>query len=558
MKHINIKTALIFCGAAMLLQACSKKIDEVYKNPNADTRVPVEQILPPLIAAMAANGAGHGQINDARFFGKYIQYWHFCNPGDMYDRMSGRLIPLGSTQADMTGSTWRAHYYDLGMNLQNMMTWADEEQKWDYLGVGKAIYAWSTLLMTDLHGEIIFKEAFEPQATFAYDNQEEVYDSVRQICHEALAYLNMTGGNMNPANLATSDAFFYQGDLNKWKKFVYSILARSFNHVSVKPEYNADSVIKYCDLAITTNADNAMVKFAYNATSNPITASANFFGPARNNLASTTDGTNTAIRQSDYIADLLTGANGEFPNVVDPRAIYLIRKNANNTFKGVERNKGQLVMAQGDRPENFHGVSQNQSTVNNTSPSNDNNCRYIFRNASPMPIVTASEILFMKAEAAFRKDDIQMAWDAYKQGISLNFDMLTTTFNVNIPTGEEITQAKKDAYINDPIVVPPPANLNMSKIMLQKYIALYGYGVMETWMDMRRFHYNDPYEGSAEVYRDFLEPVGTTDLHPNNQGKWVYRVFPRYNSEYLWNITELRRIGADKDDYHTKPTWNVQ
>ena len=35
-------------------------------------------------------------------------------------------------------------------------------------------------------------------------------------------------------------------------------------------------------------------------------------------------------------------------------------------------------------------------------------------------------------------------------------------------------------------------------------------------------------------------------------------VVPRFNSEYLWNIVELTRIGATQLDYHTKEQWFSQ
>lgn len=558
MKKVIINTSLMIGILSIMVTSCSKKIDEAYANPNADVRVPVEQLLPAIVASMAANGAGHGSYNDYRFLGKYIQNWVFCNSGDMYDRMCGRLVALGSTQADMTASIFRAHYYDIGQNNMNMIKWAEEEKKWDYAGVGKAIFAWSWLQMTDVQGEVILKQAFDQsRITFSYDTQEEVYAYVRQLCYEAIDYLGRTGDGVNQANLALGDAYFYNGDVNKWKKFAYAVLARSFNHLSNKGAmYKPDSVIKYCDLAINSNADNAMVKFAY--APGGITGTANFFGPARGNLSSVVDGTNTAIRQSTYIVNLLTGANSAFPGVTDPRAIYLVRKNDNGTFKGVQPNKGQTAITPAaDRPQNFWGVSQ--ATLNNTAPSNDNNCRYIFRNAAPLPVITAAEVKFMKAEAALRKGDKATAWAAYKEGISLNFDMLTTTYNANIPGGEEITSLKKDAYMNNTVVVPLAATgLTRTKIMLQKYIALYGIGVVETWTDMRRYHYSDPDpETSAQVYADFVVPTGA-DLHPNNLGKPVYRVYPRYNSETVWNIEELKRIGADKDDFHTKECWFSQ
>jgi hypothetical protein len=33
---------------------------------------------------------------------------------------------------------------------------------------------------------------------------------------------------------------------------------------------------------------------------------------------------------------------------------------------------------------------------------------------------------------------------------------------------------------------------------------------------------------------------------------------PRFNSEYVWNINELARIGATQLDYHTKEQWFSQ
>lgn len=555
MKKILSSTSLVAGLLCLLASSCSKKIDEAYANPNADVKVPVEQLLPAITSCMGANGAGHGPYNDYRTLGKYIQNWQFCNANDLYDRMSGRSIPLGSTAADQTASIFRMHYYDIGQNCMRMIQWATEDKKWDYVGVGKAIFAWSWLTLTDVQGECILNDAFDQsKITFTYQTQEEVYNYVRQLSYDALNYLNRTGDGASPTNLALGDAYMYGGDVNKWKKFVYSVLARSFNHLTNKSIYQPDSVIKYCDLAINTNADNAMQKFAW--TPGSPSGTANFFGPFRNNFSSVVDGSNYAIRQGSYIANLLNGTNTAFGGVADPRAIYLLRKNTNNTFVGVVPVKGQAgIPVAADRPETFFGVSQTAG-LNNTAPGNDNNCRFIFRNTSPLPVITAAEIKFMKAEAAFKKGNKAMAWDAYKEGISLHFDLLTSTYNVNIPVGEEITPAVKAAYMSNPNVVPvSSANLTLTQIMMQKYIALFGLGVLEAWTDMRRYHYTDIDPAtSQQVYLGFTPPAGS-DLHPTNNGRYVYRVYPRYNSETVWNIQELVRIGADKTDFHTKECW---
>lgn len=546
MKKILIAiTSVSLLTAAM--SSCSKKIDEAYANPNADVRVPVEKMLPGLISCMAGNSAGHGPLNDIRFVGKFVQYFLFCNSAGEWDQMGNR------PGTDNAASMWRVHFYDIGQNCNRMIDWAIEEEKWDYAGVGKAIFAWSWLILSDYHGEVIkVSESFNTGAlTFSYGPQEEVYNYVRQLCHESISYLNNTGGAASQANLALGDQYMFGGDVNKWKKFVYGILARSFHHLTNKASYQADSVIYYTNLAMTSNADNAMVKFA--ATG--ISGNSNFFGPLRGNLASTGLATETAIRQSAYIANLMSGLNNAFPGVTDPRAIYLLRKNTNGTYKGLAPNKGQTIITANDRPESFWGISQ-AAGVNNTAPGNDANCRFLFRNNSEFPVLTASEIQFIKAEALFRSGDKPGALAAYKKGIELNFDMLMNTYSTNVPSGELLTTTIRDNFVNNTAVVPASAaNLTLTHIMMQKYIALYIHGTFETWVDMRRYHYTDldPITGQ-QVYRDFAPPSGT-DLYLNNGGKLVYRLRPRFNSEYVWNLNELTRIGATALDYHTKEQW---
>jgi hypothetical protein len=556
MKKLIIKFSICLTASGLLFSSCSKKIDEAYKNPNADTRVPVEQLLPQIISAMAANYAGHGTMNDARYVGAYIQNWQFYTTLSNFDRMG-----YTNNSADVAQSTWRMHYYDIGQNNMKMIEWAKEEKKWDYAGVGQAIFAWSWLTLTDYYGDVILNDAFNTDLlTFKYNTQPEVYEYVKQLCFESLANLNKTGDNVSQANLAKGDAYFYNGDVNKWKKFVYGVLARYYNHQSNKSTYKPDSVIYYANLSILTNADNAMVKFA----ATPLSATNNFFGPLRGNLTGTGSTAPTAIRQGAYIANIENGTNTAFSGVEDPRAIYLLRLDSNHTFKGVVPNKGQNALAAGDRPENFWGISQYSSTANNTAGANGQGVlpRYIFRNDAPFPVMTASEIQFMKAEAYYRKGDKANALTAYVAGINANFDMLTTTYNVNIPAGYEMTQAKKDAYMS--AVVPgTPAGLTLQKIMMQKYISMFGYGVLETWVDMRRFHYTDLDPAtSTQVYADFTPPTGT-DLFPdnftspytNNPNHYVYRYYPRFNSEYVWNVNELKRIDALTTYYHTKPMW---
>ncbi len=543
MKY-NFKHLLAISALIVLVASCSKKIDEAYQNPNYDVKVAPETLMPQIVASMAGNYGGHGPMNDIRYIGAYVQNFAFAGTQSNFDRM-------GHTNTDVAQSFWRSHYYDIGQNNVKMIEWALENKQWELAGVGKAIFAWSWLTLTDYHGEVILKDAFNTDLiTFKYDTQEEVYAHSRKLAFEALDLLNKTGENGGQAALAKGDAFLYSGDVAKWKKFVYGVLARTHHHLSNKSIYKADSVLYYTNLAMKETGDDALVKFA--ATS--VSATNNFFGPFRNNLGGATTASPTAIRQSAFIADLMSGLNPAFSGVADPRAIYLLRKNSNGTFKGVEPVKGQLVLAAADRPESFHGLSQATGTVN-TAPATDVNCRFIFRNNAPFPVMTASEMAFLRAEAAFLKGDKATALTAYKEGIAKHFDLLMANYNTNVPTADLLTTAKRDAFLANTAVVPASANsLTLPMIMLQKYIALWGHGTFETWVDMRRYHYTDKDANGVQVYTGFTLPA-TADLFQDNGGKLAYRMRPRFNSEYVWNINELTRIGATSLDYHTKEMW---
>ncbi|MFM7721240.1 MAG: SusD/RagB family nutrient-binding outer membrane lipoprotein [Sediminibacterium sp.] len=543
MKY-NFKNLLVLSALIILVASCSKKIDEAYKNPNYDVKVAPETLMPQIVASMAGNYGGHGPMNDIRYIGAYVQNFAFSGTQSNFDRM-------GHTNTDVAQSFWRSHYYDIGQNNVKLIEWALENKQWELAGVGKAIFAWSWLTLTDYHGEVILKDAFNTDLiTFKYDTQEEVYMHARKLSFEALDLLNKTGENGSQAALATGDAFLYGGNVSKWKKFVYGVLARTHHHLTNKSIYKADSVLYYTNLAMKETTDDALVKFA--ATS--VSATNNFLGPFRNNLGGATVTSPTAIRQSAFIADLMSGLNPAFSGVVDPRAIYLLRRNTNGTFKGVEPVKGQLVLAGADRPENFHGVSQATGT-NNTAPATDVNCRFIFRNSAPFPVMTATEMAFIRAEAAFIKGDKATALSAYRDGISKHFDLLMANYNTNVPTADLLTAAQRDAFLANTAVVPASANsLTLPMIMLQKYIALWGHGTHETWVDMRRYHYTDKDANGVQVYTGFTLPAAA-DIFQDNGGKMAYRMRPRFNSEYVWNINELNRIGATTIDYHTKEMW---
>jgi hypothetical protein len=518
------KYLIIFLSAGLITLSGCKKYLDVNENPNAPQEVTANLYLAPML-----HWAVTAPQFDGRFVGRYTQNWYLPSTSiSTWDRMGF------DPNSDNGAQVWRDVYWSLGQNLSDMMVKAEAEQRWDLLGVGYFLKAWGWQATSGLHGEIIVKEALDQSKTsFNYDSQEYVYDEVKRLLNLSIENLQKTDGAVDAAFLGKTD-IIYKGNRQQWLKAAYGLLATTLNHYSNKPSYNPDEVIAAVDKSFASNADDFLLAYTGNANDDT-----NFWGPRRSNL--------TNYRQTAFAVSLFNGT--VFNGVVDPRMSRILAPAQDGEYRGLDINTvnyGALTTAQ--RPLNFWGAAGN---VTLGTPS-----RYIFADKSKIPLMTYSQLQFIKAEAALRKGDRATALTAFRNGVSSHFDFVNARNLDEGQTPSQISAAEKTAYLNNPAVVPDAANLTLTHIMLQKYIAQYGWGHMEQWMDLRRFHYTDadPATGN-QVFVGFQIPA---NLYPMNASKPAYRIRPRYNSEYVWNRAGLETIGGLADDYHTKEMWITQ
>jgi hypothetical protein len=521
-----MKTArtLFLAGTLGLTTACEDFLD-VNVNPNAPQSVSANLYLAPML-----HWAVTSPQFDGRFVGRYTQQWTF--PGTVlstWDRMGY------DPSSDNGGQQWRDVYWSLGQNLVDMMTLAEAEQRWDLLGVGYILKAWGWQVTTDLHGEIIIKEAINQNTfSFNYDTQEFAYQEIQRLLNEAIKNLSRTDGAVDPVYLGRTDKI-YNGDRTKWLKLAWGMLALNLNHYSNKASYKPADVIAAVDKSLASNADDPLL--AYPATQND---DINFWGRTRGNLPT--------YRQTQFIVNLMNGTHTG--GVVDPRMSRMLSPSPDGQYRGLDINVvgfGALSAAQ--QPNNFYGYP---GAGGLQLPG-----RYLFDDKAKLPLMKYAQLQFIKAEAAHRSGDRATALAAYRNGISAHIDFVNARNVDNGQTPTQITAAEKAAFLASPAIVPTnPANLTLTHIMTQKYLAHFGWGHNEVWMDMRRYHYTDidPQTG-AQVYPGFAPP---TTLHPDNGGKIVQRIRPRFNSEYVWNRPALDAIGGLALDYHTKPLWITQ
>ncbi|MBN8865199.1 MAG: SusD/RagB family nutrient-binding outer membrane lipoprotein [Sphingobacteriales bacterium] len=550
--------ASILAASLLVGSIGCKKFLNINQDPANPQNPSNGSIFPAMLASIH-----RGVQYDARYLGKYIQYWLSTSANDNYDRH-------GWTGAsDASGDIWRQTYYGLGKNLDYIIKQGIDKGELDYAAAGYALKAYMFQICADYHGDIIFSQAFdETRAYFDYDSQDATYRGVDSLCRLAISYADQAMSKKN--NMSTSD-FVYAGSMAKWKKFAYGILAVQYNNLINKPDYKPDSVIKFANLAMGSVDDDFVVPF--DATKNDNT---NFFGTYRNNIAS--------FKQSNYLVKLLDGTtlgnrNGSVEGYYrDPRMKHLLvcsndTTNGNGGFRGLDPSVGDPYNSL-NAPSSYAVGSTNwinarkkvpvlwgDSLYANPSASSFSTAagKYLFHNKAVLPVMTYAQMQFMVAEAAFRKGEKATAYQAYLNGINGHFDFINRSYsalrgNANLFTGAAISATDRANYLAGPNVKQSDAALTLTDIMGQKYIALFGWGWVETWNDLRKYSYNEVLDGDTgePVYKNFAYPA-TFAVDNNNLP--VQRVRPRYNSEYVWNIEALRKVGALNYDYHTYKVW---
>jgi len=253
-----------------------------------------------------------------------------------------------------------------------------------------------------------------------------------------------------------------------------------------------------------------------------------------------------------------------------------------------------------------NGTAPNLYGFRNATPSTsvEGSGRWLFRDDAPYIILTASEIQFELAEAYWKLGQKAEALAAFKKGVALDMEFTGSYLNPGkpaetspgkyavgggLPGGSLIARATynelADEYLAGPYVNGMTVNdLTLSHIMMQKYVALWPWGALEAWTDLRKYHFDIQYTGEypskgngwnvssvdqkwdsdpTKVYKGFyLAPAQVESrrgaYNTKNEGSPCYRVRPRYNSEYMWNLNSLKAlkpISGDADNYQCSIPW---
>lgn len=405
---------------------CSEdKMDEIDTNPNNPTEVAMRLVLPQVGVTTAFSISG---TDLAWYSSIFIE--HTAGVHAQFQQADNR--DAGSFNATAVGNNWTDNYDQL-RDLDYIIargTNGAEANSWRYVGIAQVLKAYTLAVTTDLWGRIPARQAAQGVNSLqpVFDPQQTVYADVNALLDAAIANLDK-----NTVSIPSGDDLFYDGDAAKWKKAAYSLKARLALHLSnVDPAW-ADKVLAAVPNGFASSDDDFTFKaYGVNATAqNPW-------------YQESTDRGHFAVSKTFF--DLLTSLN-------DPRLNYLVAPLLN----------GMRVPAPNGATQNDQGGTiYSRASAEVVGP------------ASPLPILTYSELKFIEAEAQLSKGNRPAAYAAYLAG-------------VNTALSQQGTSAADAAtYVAQPTVSVGEPALTRKNIITQKYISFWIYQSLEAYNDYRR------------------------------------------------------------------------
>lgn len=266
------------------------------------------------------------------------------------------------------------------------------------------------------------------------------------------------------------------------------------------------------------------------------------------------------------------------------------------TFTGTSSSllNNSILDPEGKGDANVPSLFNTPYATSSITLNNAGDGRWLYRDNAPYILTTYAEILFDLAEAQYRFGDKGTAFETWKKAVAADMEF-TAKYLVagkvengwhmgDIVAAAQFNQLAAE-YLAGPYVGGlSQSDFSLSHIMMQKFVALYPWGAMEEWVDQRKYQYDIQYTGEypsngngwdatsitqkrdddpSKVFKGFyLAPAQVQGrkaaYNKNNEGSPCYRVRPRYNSEYMWNmpaLKSLKPIAGDADNYHCSMPW---
>lgn len=216
MKKINIIALLMLTCLGMV--SCGDTLDDNI-NPDKAHAIDAKNGLPTVIYYAQQIVYDHAEYN--AYFSQMLTTGGKSSIGTYSYKSEWEMLTMNRHPM------WRRHFYDIGVNANNVIANAAAINSPNYELIARTIKLMSTQLTTDAFGDMPRSQAYTSNAP-KYDSQEQVYAWMMQECDDLIKAFDDKSITENPNNqvIGASSDRVYQGDLSRWKGLVLAIKAR--------------------------------------------------------------------------------------------------------------------------------------------------------------------------------------------------------------------------------------------------------------------------------------------------------------------------------------------
>lgn len=376
--------------------------------------------------------------------------------------LAGANFNQDSRDATLAG-LWSAYYQNVIKYTQDaIVNTKDNPARSNLYNMARIFQAYTFMILTDEYGSVPYTDGgvgYSEQLFFPkYDAQQDIYPKIIQELTEASAALNTT------STIETADVL-YSGNIDKWKKFGYSLLLRAGMRLSKIDAGKAQSTVQAAVTGgvILLNDDNAYMRH-----------DANYASPIGNML----NGTEAAnFYLTKPFVDHLKTTN-------DPRLSSIAIR-----YKGATSGPGQTVAIGTTNPADQVGmpIGYDNGTIVARAAADGLASFYDYsqvdrrrmaKTTAPIFFVTAAQTKLLLAEAAFRGwISTGTAEQYFSDGIRAHMDQMAT-----YDAASAVSAAARDTYVS---ANPLTASKELEQINTQYWIASFLNGP-EAFANFRR------------------------------------------------------------------------
>ena len=460
---LNKITKATICMLALSAVGCTDNFEDINTNPNGITQPLFEQDFNHIKGGFAPMFTNIQVLTP--------EWVYQLQQGLNSDIWSGYMATPTGFEGGINNTTyflmdgWNGFIWDYGYKnvMYNAFDIANKTK-----GKYDQFYSLSLILkvegmhrITDTFGPIIYSQFGSPDATIAYDTQEEVYNQMFKELDVAVADLTTRVDAGEASTFVTTDQSGYGGDYKAWVKFANTLRLRlAMRIVKANPalaKTEAEKAVAHKFGVFTTNAD--LFKVVSPVYTNPI---------------ATLSGSWLDIRMSADMESIMVGYE-------DPRLATYFDTSTQfpNEYKGVRT--GIEIAAKSDH-QDFSGIGA------------------VVR-SKEIVLFTTAEAYFLRAEGALRGWNMGgTAQEFYEKGIAASFEQRGASGaapyiadNTKMPIAYEDPSfpVNNSPAVNNVTVAWDAAGTNevkLQKIITQKWIAGFPEG-QEAWSDYRRTGY---------------------------------------------------------------------